>query len=479
MSELTFPWLTVLVAIPALASAATWLRLAPETVRRVSLVAMGLTLVVAVATAAASIGRGPLADPLLGTIAGRPLLVVDELSAVLLPFGALLFGVVLLVTPRTRLGTREERRTLAAEAIVLATYCAHDPLVLAALWTLSVAPPLLALRARGEATSGTLRVFAIYMGFAVITFVAGALVLETAGAGSSGALAGAGLISVAVLVRKGIVPVHSWLPPLMERAPMSLATLFSVPQLGAYAFVRLVLPSASDGLLGVVGALSLLTAVYGAALALVQTEARRAFGFLFLSESALVLAGLEGVSEVALTGALVVWLSAGLALTGFGMTLRVLEARRGNLSLRHFHGGYHRTPLLAASFLLLGLASAGFPGTLGFIGGELLIDGAVAVHPQVGFAVVLAAALNGITVVRMYGILFGGARRHAPSSQRLRRRELAGFLTLVALLLAAGLAPRRLVDSRARAAADALAQRAETSHANLRDEALDPDQPDD
>lgn len=471
MAELSFPWLTLLVAVPTLASAITWLRLGPETVRRVSLAGVGLTLAVAIAVAWVSAGQGPLRDPLLGAIAGRPLLGVDELSALLLPFGALVFALVVLVMPLTRLGTHEEPRTLAAEAIVLATFCAQDPVVLAVLWALAILPPLLALRARGEATAGTLRVFAVYMGFAVVTFVAGAVLLAV---GGDAALAGSALVTAAVLVRKGIVPVHSWLPPLMERGPMSLATLFSVPQLGAYAFVRLVLPTAPDDLLSIVGELSLLTAVYGAALALVQTEARRAFGFLFLSESALVLAGLEGASEVGLTGALVVWLSAGLALTGFGMTLRVLEARRGDLSLLHFHGGYRRTPLLAACFLLLGLASAGFPGTLGFIGGELLIDGAVAAHPQVGFAVVLAAALNGITVIRMYGVLFAGARRHAPSSQRLRRREALGFLTLVALLLAGGLAPRALVSSRARAAAESLESR--TSRASAPHVELDPDQ---
>lgn len=473
MAELSFPWLTLLVAVPAVAAALVRATADPVRARRLALASLAITLVLASGAAMATLGRGPVADPWLGAVGGLPLLGVDELSALLLPFAALLFAVVALVAPRTRLGSREEARTLAAQAVVLATYCARDPLVLAALWALSVAPPLLALRARSR--TGATRVFAIYMAVAVAAFTAGAALLEGADGGTRAA-AGAALVSVAVLIRKGILPVHSWLPLLMERAPMSLATLFSVPQLGAYAFVRLVVPSGSPELLSIVATLSLVTAVYGALLGLVQVEARRAFGFLFLSESALVLAGLEGASRVALTGALVVWIACGLALTGFGMTLRLLEARRGELSLRRFHGGYQRTPLLAASFLVLGLASAGFPGTLGFVGAELLIDGAVSAHPHVGFALVLASALNGITVVRMYGVLFSGARDRTPASMVLRRRELLGLLVLVALLLAAGLTPRPIVRSRARAAADALAERAVIFRANSTEAPLDPGQ---
>ena len=59
-------------------------------------------------------------------------------------------------------------------------------------------------------------------------------------------------------------------------------------------------------------------------------------------------------------------------------------------------------PLLAISFLCMGLACTGFPGTLGFVGQELLVDGAVDAFPVMGFAVVIASALTGLAVLRMY-----------------------------------------------------------------------------
>jgi NADH-quinone oxidoreductase subunit M len=203
--------------------------------------------------------------------------------------------------------------------------------------------------------------------------------------------------------------------------------------------------------LRLVAILALGTAVYGAALALVQTSARRACGYLFMSQSALVMAGLDCTSVSALAGGLVVWLSAGLAFAGLARCVLVLEARRGRLDLTTYHGGYERMPVLAMSFLLMGLACTGFPGTLGFVGQELLVDGAVDVFPVLGFAVVIASGLTGLAVLRMYFSLFCG--RHAAMADAdlhfgLTRREAWTFVALVTALVGLGIAPRPIVDSR-------------------------------
>jgi NADH-quinone oxidoreductase subunit M len=223
--------------------------------------------------------------------------------------------------------------------------------------------------------------------------------------------------------------------------------------------VVLIVPRASPEALRLITILALGTAVYGAALALVQTSARRACGYLFMSQSALVMAGLDGRSESALAGGLLVWLSAGLAFAGLARCVLVLEARRGRLDLRTFHGGYERMPLLAITFLGMGLACTGFPGTLGFVGQELLVDGAVDEFPVMGFAIVVASALTGLAVLRMYFSLFCG-RASPPAAPGLRfgltRRETWTFVALVIALVGFGLAPRPLVDSRFAAAAEIL-----------------------
>src|SRR5207247_10733363 len=200
-------------------------------------------------------------------------------------------------------------------------------------------------------------------------------------------------------------------------------------------------------------------AVYGAALALVQSSARRACGYLFVSQSALVMAGLDCTSVSALAGGLLVWLSAGLAFAGLARCVLVLEARRGRLDLTTYHGGYHRMPVLAISFLCMGLACTGFPGTLGFVGQELLVDGAVDAFPVLGFAVVAASALTGVAVLRMYFSLFCGrsdALAQSGLSFGLTRRGAWAFVALVVRLVGFGIAPRSLVDSRFAASDDIL-----------------------
>jgi NADH-quinone oxidoreductase subunit M len=217
-------------------------------------------------------------------------------------------------------------------------------------------------------------------------------------------------------------------------------------------------------MLRLVALLALGTAVYGAALALVQTSARRACGYLFMSQSALVMAGLDATSVSALAGGLLVWLSAGLGFAGLARCVLVLEARRGRLDLTTYHGGYERMPVLAVTFLAMGLACTGFPGTLGFVGQELLVKGAVDVFPVMGFAVVMASALTGLAVLRMYFSLFCGrpdGPGHSGPWLGLTPREAWTFVALVIALVGFGIAPRPLVDSRFAASYDILRLRQE------------------
>jgi NADH-quinone oxidoreductase subunit M len=246
---------------------------------------------------------------------------------------------------------------------------------------------------------------------------------------------------------------------LFEHASLGTALLFVTPMVGAYAAVRLVLPVAPDWVLHGIAILSLVTALYAAAMALVQREARRFFCYLFLSHSSLVFVGLETATPIGLTGALCVWVSVGLSLAGFGLTLRSIEARAGRLSLDEFHGLYGHIPTLAGLFLLTGLASVGFPGTIGFVGAELLVEGAVRVSPLVGISIVVATALNGLAVVHAYFRIFGGSRHVASIDLRTRLPERVAVLALSALLLGGGLYPQPGVAGRYNAATQLINER--------------------
>ena len=104
----------------------------------------------------------------------------------------------------------------------------------------------------------------------------------------------------------------------------------------------------------------------------------------------------------------------------------------------------------------------GVPGTLGFFAEELLVEGATETFPLFGVLVAATAALNGITVFRVYGALFCGAPA-GPRQASLRSRERAAVLALAAALLAAGFWPWPLLRREEAAAVLLLAARDRTS----------------
>jgi NADH-quinone oxidoreductase subunit M len=194
-------------------------------------------------------------------------------------------------------------------------------------------------------------------------------------------------------------------------------------------------------------------------MAMIQKDARRFFSYLFLSQSSLVLVGLESASHVGLTGGLCVWASVVLALGGLGLTLRAVESRFGHFSLTSYRGLYEHVPLLAVCFLLTGLGSVGFPGTIGFVGTEILIDGVVEVYPHIGAAVVIAAAFNGIAIVRAYFLLFTGAKHASSISLNVGLAERTAVLTLAILILGGGFLPQPGIAMSSNAATEIISAR--------------------
>lgn len=468
VTEIGFPWLVTLLALPAAVALIGSLRIDAELYRRLTLASSSLLFLLGAGlswTAAPAAGMD-LVDPWdpFVLLAGRPLLRLDALSALLVPFAALLWILAIGVTPRMALDRHGIRRTALATLTTLAVFLTESAPLLVTLWALSAAILL-----RGLATGGhrrALRVAAVYLSASTLLFAAGVVALRAGGAEGGSSRTASLCILAAVMIRKGIFPLHSWLPETFEHGRIGPIVLFSAPQIGAYVAIVLLVPRAPAGLLSATGLLALGTALYGAIAAVAQRNARRAFGYLFISQSALVLAGLECVSVEGLTGGLSLWLSSGVAFAALARCLAVLEARRGRLSLDRYNGGYERMPLLASSFLITALAAVGFPGTLGFIGHDLLVSGTVAQFPRTGFLVVAATCIGAIALIRVYFALFCG-RLDSGVQLRLRTREVVLFAGFSGLLLVTGLAPGPILDRCEAVAAKALSQRAGIGRSRL------------
>lgn len=451
--QLHIPWLELAVLLPLLgallvrgpqhaAQARTW-----------ALAASGAALLCSLAAWIdfATLNTSEAHDhwDIFGRFINPDIFVMDELSAPVLPLTALVFFLTILATLRTKIQRFSFALTLVSETLVLLTLCCQDTWTVVLLMIVATVPPWVELRRRGNPT----RVYTLHMAVFSILLLAGQALISVEGNRQLHSTFAVGMLTLAVLVRSGIVPVHCWMTDLFEYGSFGTALLFVTPLTGAYAAIRLVLPVAPDWILQTIAVVSLITAVYSAGMALVQTDARRFFCYLFLSHSSLVLVGLELATPVGLGGALCVWLSTTLALTGFGLTLRSVESRVGRVALGRFHGLFDHMPMLGAFFLLTGLASIGFPGTIGFIAVELLVEGAIDVSPAAGVAVMIAAALNGLAVLLAYFRVFNGTRHSATVDLTCRMAERIAVVTLTLLILGGGLIPQPGVASRYHAAA--------------------------
>lgn len=351
-----------------------------------------------------------------------------------LPMYVALIGLIAVAaSPAFDLRPVSVARMALINALSLTMILVGDPIALALLWFVAAVPVWQSLRERsklGGPRRGAERVFAFYMLPSGLLVLTGAILLALGDVGLALLL-----LALGIAVREAIVPFHSWFPDLADRAPLGLVVAFAAPQMGVYAHLRWIsepLPTDIGQLIAILGAV---TAIFAALMGAVQTRARRALGYLMMSQTALVAFGLETHSQVARTGTLVAWLVSGVAVSGFAMTLAALEARRGPLRLDRPSGAFDRMPKLATAFLLLGLASVGLPGTFGFIAEDLLVQGSVHEFPMVAMALIVATAINGITVVRAFFMLFMGTRKHAGEQDLVKREWLVVSLVLAALVL--------------------------------------------
>lgn len=454
MSELHLPWIELAVFVP-LVCAFVARGASADRARRLAIIASAISLAsslalwcdLALVHAFEAHDRWTLFRWLPG---GDPF-VVDELSAPLLPLASLQFLLTFVVTLRAKATRFSFALTLISESLVLATLATKSPWLITATMAAAVLPPAVQIRRRG----GSSGVFLAHMGLFVALLLAGVSLRQFTAPESGLALLGTVAIAAAVLIRSAAAPFHLWFIDQFDRSSFGSAILFVTPMTGAYVALRLLLPNAPDAVLSGVSLVSLVTAVYAAGMALVQREARRVYAYLLLSHSSLVLVGLELVSLLGLTGALCVWLSVGLAMAGFGLTVRCVESRVGRIYLDRYNGLHDAAPTLAGMFLLTGLASIGFPGTVGFIAVELMVEGAVQSAPAIGVLILLATALNGIAVMWAYFRIFTGAEHAGTIDLRIRPAERFAVLVFAVLIIGGGLWPQPGVASR-RHAADAL-----------------------
>ena len=225
---------------------------------------------------------------------------MDELNAPLVPLVALLHFLTILGTTGAKGSRLSCPLLLVGESLCMAVFAAKSPWALIVFISLATIPPYLVLRRRGKPT----RVYVIHMALFVVLLWLGWAPSSRTHLPIHFRLRQSRPVPLllAVLIRSGTVPAHLWVADLFENCSFATALLSATPIMGVYAAVRLVVPVCPDWVLQSIGIFSLVTAVYAAGLAVVQTEARRFFAVSVPQSCVeMVLVGLELNTTIGLT----------------------------------------------------------------------------------------------------------------------------------------------------------------------------------
>ena len=179
------------------------------------------------------------------------------------------------------------------------------------------------------------------------------------------------LIFFCFAVKLPIFPVHTWLPDAHTDAPTAGSVMLAgvLIKMGGYGMIRgcvSIFPEVAKNYASLLVLFAIISALYGAAVTLRQTDLKRLIAYSSISHMGYVLLGIFALSQVSLTGATLQMFSHGL-ITGLLFALVGLVYEKAHERRLHLLGGLARQmPFIAVAFSVAGLGALGLPTTSGF-----------------------------------------------------------------------------------------------------------------
>jgi len=364
---------------------------------------------------------------------------VDGISVLFVPLTAFLSVVVILISWRAVrfLNKPYLAAVLAFEATVIGVFVSLDLFVFFVFWELMLVPSyfLIKLWGAGPDRQHAGLKYVMYMLVGSAPMLIGIVLLGVnyhstiggSGAAPSYSFDFLTLLSVPIAPRlqtliffllafgfavKGpLFPFHTWMPAALLEGPAAMSIFLVGLKLGVYGFVRFViplLPVAAAKWFWLMAVIGVFASLYGALIAMVQPNLRRLLAFASVSHVGLATLGLFSLNQQGIQGGIVMLINLGLVSTGLFILAASLHARSGSSELLAFGGLARQTPLLATFFFLFGMAVIGLPGTSGFTGEFLILQGAFLLHPALAGVAVLGVILSAAYLLVYYEHAFFG-----------------------------------------------------------------------
>lgn len=258
-------------------------------------------------------------------------------------------------------------------------------------------------------------------------------------------------------IKTPIVPVHTWLPPAHAEAPASGSAILAgvMLKMGTYGFIRILLPMLPQTFAQyawLVVLLGVISVIYGALLALAQTDLKRLIAYTSINHMGYVIMAVGAVGwltrgdtaarTLALNGALLQMVSHGLITGSLFLLAGVLWRRTQDFEIDHFGGLAKPAPRFAGTFAFAAFASLGLPGLSGFVAEFQIFVGTFGISPwAAALALVGIVITAGLFLWTLQRVFLGSLTEPHAGLADLRGYEQLALWPLLALVLIIGLFP--------------------------------------
>jgi NADH-quinone oxidoreductase subunit M len=257
---------------------------------------------------------------------------------------------------------------------------------------------------------------------------------------------------VAFAVKVPLFPLHTWLPDAHTEAPTAGSVMLAAVLLkvGAYGLIRfnlVLFPEASAYFRLFVIVLAIIGIVYGAAVALIQTDLKRLVAYSSVSHLGFVVLGIFAFTVEGMSGGVLQMVNHGLSTGALFLLVGMLYERIHTRDMGKMGGLSRVVPVFAGVFLFVALSSIGLPGLNGFVGEFLILLGAFAANKAYAVIAVSGVVLAAIYLLWAYQrAMHGQIREEHRSLLDLNVREYVILVPILAAILFIGVFPKPLLD---------------------------------
>ncbi len=258
---------------------------------------------------------------------------------------------------------------------------------------------------------------------------------------------------IAFAIKAPLWPFHTWLPDAAkESTPATAVLLIGVlDKVGTFGMIRYLLPifpAASEFYAPLVIAMAVIGIIYGALVALGQTDMKRLFAYSSMSHFGFIALGIFVFTTWSMTGSTLYMLGHGLATAAAFLTAGFLMQRAGGSSAIATYGGVNKVaPVLAGFFLFAVMSAIALPGLASFVGEFLVLLGTFSRYVVVAVIATLGIVLAAAYALRLYQkVATGPESPHVEGMRDLGGREVTSLVPVVLLTIVLGVFPGPVLD---------------------------------